>query len=173
VGQINISRAEQLLRQHAYRREQAWYAAITAGLVRARARAATFWMPQASPTAAPRGDKLSRRSGKLAATIRVVPPRKRGNDLVWGLTAGSSSVPYARIHEFGGKTRPHRIEPKNGNALRWFAGRGNPVFARFVNHPGSKIPARPYMRPAVNEQVRSIAADFRRMGRAITRELFG
>lgn len=165
--------AEAALRRHAYLREQAWITSLTAGLIRARARAASFWMPQASPTAEPRRDKLSKRSGALAATIRVVPPRKVGNDFRWGLTAGSPSVPYAGIQEFGGRTRPHRIAPKKpGGVLRWFSG-GAAVFSRFVNHPGSKIPARPYMQPAVREQIKSIAADVRRAGRNITAQLFG
>jgi len=165
--------AQQAIMRHAYLRDQAWLACITRGLIRARARATSFWMPQASPTAAPRSDKLSKRSGALARTVRVVPPKKVGSDLVWGLTAGGPSVPYARIQEFGGRTRPHRIEPtKAGGVLRWMVG-GSPRFARYVYHPGSRIKARPFLRPATLEQVKSIADDFRKQGRAIARSLFG
>lgn len=53
-----------------------------------------------------------------------------------------TNVPYAAIHQFGGKTRPHVIRAKNKQALAWPGGK-YPV--RQVNHPGSKVPARPYM----------------------------
>lgn len=55
---------------------------------------------------------------------------------------------YAAIHEFGGVTRPHEIRPRRGRALRFAAG-GRMVFARLVRHPGSRVPARPYLRPAL------------------------
>lgn len=61
---------------------------------------------------------------------------------------GSQGVPYAAIHEFGGTTKPHRIEPRNARVLA-FQANGQDVFAKFVNHPGSVIPARPYLRPAL------------------------
>ena len=48
---------------------------------------------------------------------------------------------YAAIHQLGGKTAPHKIVPKNKKALFW-PGAKHPV--KSVNHPGSKIPARPY-----------------------------
>lgn len=66
-----------------------------------------------------------------------------------------SNVVYARIHEFGGTTRPHVIAPKRANVLAFQKG-GQQVFARRVHHPGSKIPARPYIRPAVEFAARNI-----------------
>ncbi|MCX8957218.1 phage virion morphogenesis protein [Erwinia psidii] len=51
-----------------------------------------------------------------------------------------TNVVYARIHQMGGKTRPHIIRPRDKKALR-FNGR----FASKVNHPGSDIPARPFL----------------------------
>ncbi|MGK0740171.1 phage virion morphogenesis protein, partial [Yokenella regensburgei] len=51
-----------------------------------------------------------------------------------------TNVVYARIHQEGGKTRPHVIRPRNKKAL-YFNGR----FAAKVNHPGSDIPARPFL----------------------------
>lgn len=51
-----------------------------------------------------------------------------------------TNVVYAAIHQFGGKTKPHVIRPRDKKALR-FNGR----FAKSVNHPGSKIPARPFL----------------------------
>lgn len=47
---------------------------------------------------------------------------------------------YAAMMHFGGQTKPHVIRPRNKRALA-FGG----VVVRQVNHPGSKIPARPFM----------------------------
>lgn len=49
---------------------------------------------------------------------------------------------YAAIHQFGGHTGPRIIRAKNGKALFW-PGARHPV--KSVKHPGSKIPARPFM----------------------------
>lgn len=51
-----------------------------------------------------------------------------------------TNVEYAAIHQFGGETRPHVIRPRNKQALA-FNGR----VVKKVNHPGSKIPARPFL----------------------------
>ena len=51
-----------------------------------------------------------------------------------------ATVPYARIHEFGGV-----IKPKNGKYLV-FEINGQKVFAKSVT-----MPARPYLRPALHD----------------------
>lgn len=60
-------------------------------------------------------------------------------------TAGEAVVGtdlvYAAIHQFGGKTKPHVIKAKTKRALS-FGG----IVVRQVNHPGSNIPARPFLR---------------------------
>jgi phage virion morphogenesis protein len=53
-----------------------------------------------------------------------------------------TNVVYAAIHQFGGKTKAHVIRPKKGKALMW-PGAAHPV--KSVNHPGSDIPARPFL----------------------------
>ena len=53
-----------------------------------------------------------------------------------------TNVVYAAIHQFGGRTRPRVIRPRRKKAL-FFPGAGHPV--RSVNHPGSRIPARPFL----------------------------
>jgi HK97 gp10 family phage protein len=73
---------------------------------------------------------------------------------------GSQGVPYARIHEFGGTTKPHVIVPRNKKALKFKGAGGDDVFAKIVNHPGSKIPARPYLRPALEAKREQILKDF-------------
>lgn len=56
----------------------------------------------------------------------------------------SNPMPYAALHQFGGKTAPRVIEPRRARALHWISG-GRDHFARRVNHPGSNIPARPFV----------------------------
>ncbi len=51
-----------------------------------------------------------------------------------------SNEPYAAIQHFGGKTKPHTIRPRQKKALS-FAGR----ILKSVKHPGSDIPARPFL----------------------------
>ena len=48
---------------------------------------------------------------------------------------------YAAAHQFGAVTKPHVIRARNGKALK-IPGVG---FRRSVNHPGSTIPARPFL----------------------------
>lgn len=69
---------------------------------------------------------------------------------VTGLVYSTGDVKYARIHEFGGKTRAHVIEPKKAAALMFAIG-GSTIFARRVNHPGSKIPERSFLRSSMGD----------------------
>jgi phage gpG-like protein len=69
---------------------------------------------------------------------------------VTGRVASSGDVKYAAIHEFGGQTKAHVIYPAKANALAFMIG-GKKIFAKKVNHPGSKIPARPYMVPSLQQ----------------------
>lgn len=64
-----------------------------------------------------------------------------------------TNLPYAAIHHFGGKTSPHVIKPVTAKAL-YFNGR----FAKSVNHPGSEIPARPFLM-LTDEDKADIVAD--------------
>jgi phage gpG-like protein len=65
----------------------------------------------------------------------------------------SVDTPYARIHEYGGMTRPHPIKPKYKPALRFFWPKINAwVFApNGVNHPGSHIKEKSFMRGGLME----------------------
>lgn len=55
-----------------------------------------------------------------------------------------TTVPYAAVHQFGGRTQPRVIRARNGKALVFTIG-GRTIFRRSVNHPGSVIPARPFL----------------------------
>lgn len=57
-----------------------------------------------------------------------------------GWAAVGTNVAYAAIHQFGGKTKPHIIRPKKAKALKTPYG-----FFKSVKHPGSEIPARPFL----------------------------
>ncbi len=92
-------------------------------------------------------DKLQVRSGRLRSSIRYLLA-EQPNEIT--VTFGSD-VPYAAIHEFGGVTPPHKIEARRADALRFLVG-GKAVFARSVNHPGSKIRPRPFLTPGVEEE---------------------
>lgn len=63
------------------------------------------------------------------------------NVLTDGVEVGTNVI-YAAIHQLGGRTPPRVIRPRNKRALYW-PGARHPV--RSVNHPGSVIPARPFL----------------------------
>jgi phage gpG-like protein len=88
-----------------------------------------------------------------------------------------TNVEYAAIHEYGGQTRPHKISAVHAGSLMFpnpgFIGplrltksgklakrqtAGSLIFLQSVNHPGSTMPARPYMRPALAESREEIVA---------------
>lgn len=109
----------------------------------------TPWAPlQVSHIAAHLAIKksLSNKAGREAASARkTLVKTQRLRDSIYP-DAGrdyvriGTSAPYAAIHQFGGKTSPHIIRPKRKQALAWPGG-----IAKRVNHPGSRIPARPFM----------------------------
>jgi len=80
------------------------------------------------------GARILTRSGRLSKSIT---PRASATDVVVG-----TNVKYAAIHNFGGTTKPHDIVAKHKKALAWPGG-NNPV--KKVHHPGSTIPARPFL----------------------------
>lgn len=61
-----------------------------------------------------------------------------------GVTIMTGPQKYAAIHQFGGTTSAHTIMAKNRKALQFNVG-GVTIYRKKVNHPGSVIPARPYM----------------------------
>ena len=104
---------------------------------------------------------LKVRSGSLRSSIRadIDAARLEG-------TVGTNIV-YAKIHEYGGTTKPHRIEPRNAKALRFATAMSiktkkatRYAFVQFVNHPGSRIPARPWLRPAYEGELDAIVGEF-------------
>jgi phage gpG-like protein len=62
----------------------------------------------------------------------------------------TSGPPYAAIHEFGGVTAAHEIRARKAAALAFMRG-GSLAFATSVRHPGSRIPARSFLRTSLAE----------------------
>ncbi|NVM78895.1 phage virion morphogenesis protein [Duganella sp. SG902] len=90
------------------------------------------WLGLKHPSARRAGGMILQDSGRLRDSVTSF----HTDD-----TAGvGSNLVYAAIHHLGGQTRPHTILPKNKRALA-FNGR---VVTK-VNHPGSVIPARPFL----------------------------
>jgi phage gpG-like protein len=93
------------------------------------------------------GKVLNVRSGRLIGSIKS--ELHETESAILG-TVYTDGVPYAAIHEYGGKTAAHDIYPRNARALHFWVG-GKEVFASHVHHPGSVIPERSYMRSALAE----------------------
>lgn len=91
---------------------------------------------------------LVSRSGHLRKSIHK-DVQMKGSEVVSAFIG--TPVVYARIHELGGTTAPHVITPKRASVLSWIGRDGTRRFAQRVNHPGSKVPARPYLRPAIKD----------------------
>lgn len=92
-------------------------------------------------------------TGRLRASIRAEPPRifsLRGS-----VTVGSDLEYAAMVHD---GTRPHRIRPKTKQALRFVVG-GQVVFARVVNHPGTR--GKPFLDRALREVAAQRGYSFR------------
>lgn len=94
------------------------------------------------------GQVLNRISGRLARSIANKVTVTVNSVIAKVFSSGD--VKYAGIHEFGGKTAPHIIEPKKASVLAFAVG-GGTVFARRVNHPGSTMPERSFLRSSLRD----------------------
>ena len=107
-----------------------------------------------------RNDKLSgavlnERTGALKASIMAEVSADGAGVLA---SVGSvGEVKYAAIQEYGGKTGAHEILPAKARALAFVAG-GGLRFARAVEHPGSLIPERSYLRSSLDDMSGEIVA---------------
>ena len=88
------------------------------------------------------------RTGFLGRSIQEDPLVFSGPfRLSTGVTATADYA--ATVHD---GTRPHVIRARNGQYLK-FPGRNGPVFARSVNHPGTR--PRPFLRNAAEQVLRA------------------
>lgn len=101
------------------------------------------------------GQVLNRITGALARSIHNKVDRAAQS--VFGRVYSSGDVKYAGIHEYGGKTSPHVIEPKKASVLAFMGKGGGMIFARKVNHPGSKMPERSFLRSSLADMSAEIS----------------
>lgn len=84
-------------------------------------------------------------TGRLRNSIKVVP--SENGITIW-------MVDYGLFVEFG--TPPHIIEPNSKKSLK-FKGKGGQVFAKKVNHPGTR--PNPFIRNTIQNKLRAIIAE--------------
>ena len=101
------------------------------------------------------GAVLNARSGALRDSIGA--DVSADGDGVLASVGSNGDVKYAAIQEYGGKTAAHEILPVKARALAFVDG-GATRFARRVEHPGSAIPERSYLRATLEEQGDAIVA---------------
>jgi hypothetical protein len=87
-------------------------------------------------------------TGKMRGRTTASPVRESGSTVEFDLTA---DTPYARFVAEG--TRAHVIRPRARKALRFQMG-GRTVFARRVNHPGTRPNAEWWSEPALTARFR-------------------
>jgi phage gpG-like protein len=97
--------------------------------------------------------KTGRLSGGIDSNV------EQEGDVISGNVFASGDVPYAAIQEYGGVTKAHVIEAVNGKALAFNMG-GKTAILQHVNHPGSVIPERSYLRSSLDESRDDILAGF-------------
>jgi phage virion morphogenesis protein len=85
-----------------------------------------------------------RKDGSIARKLLVQRGTLRESISMNAFPDGSaiigSNLVYSRIHQEGGRTKAHDIKPRNGKALKFMG-----IYRKLVHHPGSEIPARPYL----------------------------
>jgi phage gpG-like protein len=101
------------------------------------------------------GQVLAARSGALRDSIEAEVAAD--GDSIVATIASVGDVKYAAIQEYGGRTAAHEILPVKGKVLAFLAG-GAMRFATRVEHPGSTIPERSYLRATLDEQADAIVA---------------
>ena len=100
------------------------------------------------------GQVLQKRTGRLMQSIQGRVSQATAT-AVMGRVYSAGDVKYAGIHEYGGATPPHLIEARKAKALAFGIG-GKTVFARSVNHPGSKMPERSFLRSSLTDRAPEI-----------------
>jgi len=101
------------------------------------------------------GQVLQRRTGILSESVRAIPATLEGKTITFGVEAAGGAALYGAVQEKGGK-RAYQVVAVNARALSFIMD-GRRVFAKSVIHP--PLPARPFMRPSLEENQEMIEAD--------------
>jgi phage gpG-like protein len=105
------------------------------------------------------GQVLQAKTGALKASISAtVDADAKGFK---ARVFSSGDVKYAAIQEYGGQTPAHDILPSKAKALAFVVG-GKLAFAKVVHHPGSRIPARSYLRSSLSDMAAEIGDELKR-----------
>jgi phage gpG-like protein len=107
------------------------------------------------------------KNGKLSGAVLNAVSGALSNSISASVTTNANGVlasigsegdvKYAAIQEYGGKTSAHEILPVKANVLAFVAGDGQ-HFAHRVEHPGSVIPERSYLRSSLDDMKDEILA---------------
>jgi hypothetical protein len=88
-----------------------------------------------------------------------------------GTTGGLRVRGLAALQETGGRTAPHKIKAKNAKALVFLTRSGKFFKGAAVQHPGSNIPAIPFLRQTgqatVPELVRDMDAEIQKLADSV------
>jgi len=109
------------------------------------------------------GAVLNARSGALSDSISASVSADA--DGAAASVGSEGDVKYAAIQEYGGKTSAHEIVPTKGGVLAFLVD-GAQHFARKIEHPGSVIPERSYLRSALEDMKDEILATLTDAARA-------
>jgi phage gpG-like protein len=101
------------------------------------------------------GEVLNTRSGALKDSIAAEV--SADGDGIQATIGSRGDIKYAAIQEYGGRTAAHEILPDKASVLTFVVG-GATRFARRVEHPGSQIPERSYLRSSLDEMRDDIVA---------------
>ena len=110
------------------------------------------------------GEVVRVRTGHLRRTIGPPTVQETAAGAAGELRVGATYAPFV---EFG--TRPHRIVPRRGKALRFLDRTGQVRFARAVNHPGTR--PRPFFWPSWDEILAGPPTARERLSMAIQRTI--
>ena len=102
------------------------------------------------------GEVLNARSGALRDSI-TGDVEAQGETILASI-GSIGDIKYAAIQEYGGTTSAHEILPSKSNVLAFISG-GQGRFAKRIEHPGSVIPERSYLRSSLDEMRDEIIAD--------------
>jgi phage gpG-like protein len=100
-----------------------------------------------------KNDKLSGavlNSGTGALGDSIAASVRADADGFLASVGSEGDVKYAAIQEYGGKTTAHEILPAKADVLAFAVGDAQ-HFARKVEHPGSLIPERSYLRSSLED----------------------
>lgn len=102
--------------------------------------------------------------------VKVNNPKMAANGTV---TGGLELKGLAAMTEEGGHTKAHTIRPPSGGVLVLKLGGGRVAFTRkAVRHPGSRIPRRPFAKPAIEHELDRIKADLEHTAQDAINKLF-